>query len=261
MNANDADQPDYKLFESAEWYDRGINWEARLAREIPLLTALFGPPSAGGILDAGCGTGRQAVALARLGYNVTGLDANPAMLELARKLARDENVHVNWIANSYADVPRAVRSGLDGVYCLANALAAAATPEACAGAVGAFERVLRPGGRLFVQILNFRLMRQEDPCIRGPRIAHRDGREYVSVRHFTFAQDRCVVTNITLWNDGAWRQQAHSGTLYPIDHDEIIQWCDQSRLRVDALYESYAQQPFDAARSTDLILTATRLPT
>jgi S-adenosylmethionine-dependent methyltransferase len=36
------------------------------------------------VLDAGCGTGDYALALARMGYSVMLLDSSPAMLELAR---------------------------------------------------------------------------------------------------------------------------------------------------------------------------------
>lgn len=37
------------------------------------------------VLDAGCGTGRVAVELARRGYDVTGVDNDPSMLEVARR--------------------------------------------------------------------------------------------------------------------------------------------------------------------------------
>lgn len=37
------------------------------------------------ILDLCCGTGRQAIMLARSGFSVTGVDLSPAMLEVARK--------------------------------------------------------------------------------------------------------------------------------------------------------------------------------
>ena len=48
------------------------------------LTALGIAPDAR-LLDAGCGTGRYAVELARRGYRVTGVDASPALLEVARQ--------------------------------------------------------------------------------------------------------------------------------------------------------------------------------
>lgn len=45
-----------------------------------------GPAS---VLDAGCGTGRVAVELARRGIDVVGVDADESMLETARRVAPD----------------------------------------------------------------------------------------------------------------------------------------------------------------------------
>jgi SAM-dependent methyltransferase len=42
------------------------------------------------VLEAGCGTGRITLALARAGHAVTGVDPSPAMLEIARKAADDD---------------------------------------------------------------------------------------------------------------------------------------------------------------------------
>lgn len=44
------------------------------------------------VLDAGCGTGRVAIELARRGVEVVGLDADPAMLDAARTKAP----HLDW---------------------------------------------------------------------------------------------------------------------------------------------------------------------
>ena len=46
----------------------------------------------GPVLDLGCGTGRQALLLARSGLNVLGLDRSPAMLARARKNMNRENL-------------------------------------------------------------------------------------------------------------------------------------------------------------------------
>jgi SAM-dependent methyltransferase len=45
------------------------------------------------VLDAGCGTGRVAIELARRGVEVVGLDADPSMLATARRLAPE----LTWI--------------------------------------------------------------------------------------------------------------------------------------------------------------------
>ena len=52
------------------------------------------------MLDAGCGTGRVAIELARRGHDVVGVDLDPAMLDLACDKAPD----LAWIRGDLSDV-------------------------------------------------------------------------------------------------------------------------------------------------------------
>ncbi len=52
------------------------------------------------VLDAGCGTGRVAIELARRGVDVVGVDLDPAMLEQARAKAPE----VAWVHGDLAEV-------------------------------------------------------------------------------------------------------------------------------------------------------------
>lgn len=247
------------LFTRADWYDRTINWSARLRREIPVLVDVMGPPGEGGVLDVGCGTGRHACALADRGYRVVGADLSEQMLHIAEHTARAAAQQVAFVLTPYATLHEKVGGGFDGVYCLGNALAAAGTRRAVSEALAQFAQCLRPGGRLFIQIVNFPLMRLEEPCVRGPRVAKVDGVEYVSIRHFVFVDDSINVTNVTLWRDSAWRYRTHTGTLYPVCLDQLSAWCRSFDLRIDETWGGYSREAFDADRSTDLLIVATRL--
>jgi len=55
--------------------------------QIASLLSARGLPSTARLLDAGCGTGRHAVALAGRGYRVTGLDASADLIAVARQRA------------------------------------------------------------------------------------------------------------------------------------------------------------------------------
>ena len=49
--------------------------------EAAFVASLVAPPAR--VLDAGCGTGRVAIQLTALGYHCMGVDADPAMIEVA----------------------------------------------------------------------------------------------------------------------------------------------------------------------------------
>lgn len=65
--------------------------------EVEFLIDLFGLPPDGTILDIGCGTGRHAIALAKKGYKVTGVDLSEGMLAQARAASEGEGVSVEWV--------------------------------------------------------------------------------------------------------------------------------------------------------------------
>src|SRR5512133_1250423 len=74
------------------------------------------------LLDAGCGTGRHVLALARAGYAVTGLDASRDMLAVAQtKLAR-QSLAAHLVRGQLQCLP--FRAGsFDGALCLESPLA------------------------------------------------------------------------------------------------------------------------------------------
>ena len=57
------------------------------------------------VLDAGCGTGRYALELARHGYRVTGLDRSPELLAEARRAAEASAATVSFVLGDLPALP------------------------------------------------------------------------------------------------------------------------------------------------------------
>lgn len=117
-------------------------------------------------LDAGCGTGTLTRFLAERGCFVTGLDAAPRMIEIARDEARMHSCGERMtfqVAETIARLPHADVS-LDGLLC-SSVLEYVPNVEQC---LTGFARVLKPGGVLLVSVPNSRsLVRRGQVAMHG----------------------------------------------------------------------------------------------
>jgi SAM-dependent methyltransferase len=60
--------------------------------------------SSGRALDCGCGSGRDAVHLAKHGWQVTGVDFAETGLNAARRRAQEDGVEVRWVKGDVAEL-------------------------------------------------------------------------------------------------------------------------------------------------------------
>ena len=153
-----------KFFDSyADKYDKEC-FVQNTDTELSFLVDQLQSPSDGRILDVGCGTGRHSVGLAKVGYEVTGVDLSSGMLEQSSARAEAAGVSVEWVHSNAVDFIRV--DYYDSAICL------------CEGAMcllgaddDAFRRdmqilgniftSLRSGGRFILNVLNAcRLIRQ-----------------------------------------------------------------------------------------------------
>jgi SAM-dependent methyltransferase len=95
----------------------------------------------GSVLDAGCGTGRVAIELARRGVAIAGVDLDPSMLSAARAKAPE----LTWIEGDLASAE--LGSDFDLVVAAGNVIIFL-TPGTQGRVVGRLAAALRPGGRL-----------------------------------------------------------------------------------------------------------------
>jgi len=61
------------------------------------LTEQWARSLGGPLLDLACGTGRMALRMAELGYQVTGVDITPEMIGWARQKAAKQGVSIEWV--------------------------------------------------------------------------------------------------------------------------------------------------------------------
>jgi SAM-dependent methyltransferase len=132
--------------ESAAWERRRDEpaHRALVERTADDLAKMVAPP--GPVADLGCGPGAHALALARRGYDVVGLDGSPRMVEVARARAGRDEVDATFdVHDVSAPLPFADAS-LGGVLAI---LLVQHLPDPGA-LLAEVRRGLRPGGHLLI---------------------------------------------------------------------------------------------------------------
>lgn len=119
-------------------YEVAGDWFADASRDV--LTGLEGRLGAPGAtaLDVACGTGTVAIAAARLGARVTGVDLTPELLDVARRRAVEAGVEVSFVPGSFEALGGLGRAAFDVVassfgvmFALDPAAVAAQLAEVC----------------------------------------------------------------------------------------------------------------------------------
>lgn len=81
----------------AKYYDKIWGLTDTYKAEAKFLDQILEEHKAHRILDLGCGTGGHCIELAKLGYNVVGLDISELMVEKASEKSLKEGVQISFI--------------------------------------------------------------------------------------------------------------------------------------------------------------------
>ncbi len=203
--------------ELSDDYDRLVNWEQRLAVELPFIERQLKACGARRVLDAACGTGHHAIALARRGYEVVGTDLSAEMIARARANAAAAGVHARFLIAGFGTLARSL-AGFDALLCLGNSLPHVLSDAELQATLKDFATVLRTDGLLLIQNRNFRRQRWL------PLKVNREGeREWLFLRFYDWGEPLITFNVVMLRRDGdRWEQRVMSTRLRPLGRQELI---------------------------------------
>lgn len=119
------------------------------AQEVEFLMTVCGIAPGMRVLDAGCGPGRHAIALAEQGCEVVGLDLSPDFIEIGRQRAADAGVEVEFRCGDVLDIDEV--AAYDAVISLCQGGFGLLGGVAEEGLLRRFATALRPGGIMVLE--------------------------------------------------------------------------------------------------------------
>lgn len=137
-------------YEYPEYYDIAFGWDPGIEVDfVEDCFARFAEQPVRRIYEPFCGTGRIAIALAQRGYDVTGVELIPAVIDFARRRSAEADTDVRWEVGDARDW--VAPQPMDAVVCLIDSFRHL-PPDAARRATRRFADALRPGGLLILGV-------------------------------------------------------------------------------------------------------------
>lgn len=238
----------------ARYYDHLVNWDRRLAREIPFLKELI---TGKRLLVAGCGTGGHLPALAAEGFDVLGIDNDPEMVAAARP--KCEGVTNCAVKLHAIEECSALGEAFDAILVLGNVLPGFYGPNIMEAALLEMHKALAPGGVFCTQNLNYD-KRWREKTRTFPLLSGRDGEAEVILFKFAdygggaidFHANFIVREN----PDEPWHLEMRTSKQRPVFQHDLENGCRLTGFKRLEKWGSYGGEPFDVNTSPDLLLAA-----
>jgi ubiquinone/menaquinone biosynthesis C-methylase UbiE len=227
-----SEQPWYvEFFGGDYWRIYGsVLTPERTEREAALIVERLGLPPGSKILDLCCGHGRHSIALAAMGYEVTGLDLSQVFLGRARTDAENAGVQLQWVRSDMRYIPFA--GEFDAVINLFTAFGYLESDADDEAVLHQVHKALKPGALFLLEFVNREsVMRQFLPC--GVD-CHEDGLIVLRERRFNLLTSRMEVQVTLLHPSGARTLYNTAVRFYTLT--ELAGMISSAGLRLEGYY-------------------------
>ncbi len=241
-----------KFYDSiSDVYDKMIDFEKNLDLRFNAYRELF--PLTGTVADIGCGIGLDSIALAMNGHKVTAFDISPKMIEELKRNANKYKVTIESHIGSFASLSPKFDANFNYVVSVGNTIAHLNQKE-LKSAIRKIYKLLQPGGKIFLHILNYQLIKKENRRINN--IANRDGK--IIIRFYDFKDDRLNFNILSFTIDAPKDFKLITTCHYPHSKNGINSHLKSAGFQKVKFMGNFFQEKFNANESKDILIEAVK---
>ena len=199
MSSNVSEQSFYD--ELTEDYDEMTSYSTRWKSVTGFVEKILEHYKLNKSVDIACGTGIYSIALAQAGVKMCGIDISPSMIRAAEKNADKSGVSelTYWKVGAMQNNLNWLPTDHDACLCMANSLPHVLTEKDLKATLNNFYDIVKPGGTLIVQLLNyFKIMQRQERIV---SVDKGDDKEFV--RFYDFLDKDYLRFNVLRinWNE------------------------------------------------------------
>jgi glycine/sarcosine N-methyltransferase len=237
--------------EISDFYEKMIDFKKNLNLRVEAYQKIF--LEKGEAADLGCGVGLDSLALAINGHNVTSFDISPKMIEETKRNAIKYNVDIAAYVHSYQSIPKKFNQKFNSAISVGNTIAHVDSKQLNA-AIKKMYALLLPGGKLFLHILNYQLIKKENKRINN--IASRDGK--IIIRFYDFRKDDLDFNILSFQQNSPKDFRLVTTKHYPHTKSEIHFHLKEAGFGKIKFMKNFAGEIFTANNSKDMFIEAVR---
>ncbi len=243
-------------------YDDAIDWEARLAREMPFLISRLGSPKGKRVLDLACGTGRHSVALALEEAEVTGIDNSEVMITRAKQHAATNDVSPKFILGEMTEIHSITADQYDLIICLGNSLALLDNLNNLEMVLSSVYNSLNDGGAFVAQALNFEEIHRTGFRFFPQKGGKMDtGEDVVFSRFFEHTDppnSSTLVMSAQMKIKGKWTSLVSTQKVLNLTSDLIKRYLTKAGFQETSFYSDYSESPFVESDDRNMVMLSLR---
>lgn len=170
------------------------------------------------VLDAACGTGTYAIALAGKGLQTVGVDIDESMVAIAEAKAVMLDADADFIVSDMMDIDLVCTDEMDMIFCIGNSLVHLKDRKQAQDFISTCCGLLKPGGRIILQIINYdRILDESITSL--PTIEVKD-KDITFVRNYKLDQDTMKIEFRSKLRVGP-EEEGSSVMLLPLRRSEL----------------------------------------
>lgn len=235
--------------EISVFYEKMIDFEKNLELRINAYKNIFF--NSGIIADIGCGIGLDSIALSQNGHSVYAFDPSPKMIEETKRNSAKYNLDIIAQVESFETLSNKYKGYFDYVISVGNTIAHLSGKQ-LDKAIRTIHDILKPGGKVFLHILNYDLIISENKKINN--IAVRDG--LTIIRFYDFRKTKIDFNILSFPVDRPKDFKLVTTIHYPHSKKVIADYLKKSRFHKIKFSKNFHGDKFVPKGSKDLFIEA-----
>jgi SAM-dependent methyltransferase len=178
------------------------------------------------------------------------------MIVHLNQLARERNVALHSRVSSFQNISKVVPSVFDAVFCLGNSLGHLLTKKDLNRTFSQFSKVLKPGGVLILQMLNYKRILHAKERIQSIK----QTKEKTFVRFYDFEARMLRFNLLTIsQQDGKLQHQLQSTPFYPWTRNELDAALQKNDFKKITHFGNIKLEKYHSPISMNLVVIASRM--